>query len=150
MGVSAGPGGSLQEKPRSRDLAAETLAGLGNLVVLLDPRGRIVLWNRECEKVTGCAAAEALGRPLWELFADAEDAGPFRTFFDHLALELFPWPCESRLRSRGRPDLDGPAAQSPGRARVVSHHDRRHRRPQARRSGTADGQRGRGRHLTNH
>lgn len=96
----------MQEKSRSRDLAADALAGLGNLVVLLDPRGRIVLWNRECERVTGCAAAEAIGRPLWELFADPEDAGPFRNVFEHLAPELFPWPCECRLRPRdGEPRL---------------------------------------------
>src|SRR5262245_17019002 len=110
MDVSAGQGGpmqeAMQEKPRSRDLASDALAGRGNLVVRLYPRGRIVLWNRECERVTGCAAAEAIGRPLWELFADAEDAGPFRTFFEHLAPDLFPWPCECRLRPRdGEPRL---------------------------------------------
>jgi len=81
------------------DLAA-ALAGLGNLVVLLDPQGRIVLFNRESERITGCLAAEVMGRPLWELFADPEDAGPFRAFFDHLTPEVFPWASESRLKSR--------------------------------------------------
>jgi two-component system, chemotaxis family, CheB/CheR fusion protein len=106
QGVPAGHGGSSQEDARSRDLAAEALAGLGNLVVLLDPRGRIVLFNRECERVTGCPAAAAVGRPLWDLFADAEDATPFQALFNHLAPELFPWPCECRLRPpEGEPRL---------------------------------------------
>ncbi len=105
-GVPSGHGGSWQEDATSRDLAAAALAGLGNLVVVLDLQGRIVLFNRECERITGCTAAEVADRPLWDLFADAEDAGPFRVFFNHLAPELFPWPSESRLRCRdGEPRL---------------------------------------------
>ena len=84
----------------SPDLAATTLAGLGNLVVLLDPQGRIILFNRECERITGLAAAEAAGRPLWELLADAEDAVSCRNTFENISIEIFPWPCESRLKSR--------------------------------------------------
>jgi two-component system CheB/CheR fusion protein len=96
----------LQKESRSRNLAAEALAGLGNLVVLLDPRGRIVLCNREHERVTGCATAEVAGRPFWDLFADAEDAEPFRAVFDQLSPELFPWPFECRLKAReGEPRL---------------------------------------------
>ena len=88
-------------EPLSRDLAGAVLASLGNLVVLLDDRGRIGLFNRECEKATGSPAAEVLGRPFWELFIDAEDVRPFCALFDHLAPEVFPWPCESRLWNRG-------------------------------------------------
>jgi len=89
-----------------RDLAAAALDGLGNLVVLLDLQGRIVLFNRECERLTGYAAAEVAGRPLHDLFVDAEDTSPFLAFFDHVAPELFPWPSESRLRCReGEPRL---------------------------------------------
>jgi len=98
-GVAAGQDGPFQDESESGDLAAAALAGLGNLVVLLDLQGRIVLFNRECERITGCPAAEVMGRPLWELFADAGDAAPFRAFFDHLAPELFPRASESRLKS---------------------------------------------------
>lgn len=84
-----------------RDLAGAALASLGNLVVVLDHQGGIVLFNREAEKVTGSAAAEVTGRPFWELFMEPEDARPFRALFDHLAPELFPWTCESLLWNRG-------------------------------------------------
>jgi two-component system CheB/CheR fusion protein len=89
-----------------QDLAAAALTGLGNLVVLLDARGQIVLFNHECERITGCAEAEAKGRPLWELFADAEDAGPFQAFFNQPAADFFPRPFECRLRPKdGDPRL---------------------------------------------
>jgi two-component system, chemotaxis family, CheB/CheR fusion protein len=88
------------------DLPAAALVGLGNLVVLLDIQGRIVLFNRECERITGLPAAAVLERPLWDLFADAEDAATCRTFFEHLAPELFPWASESRLQGPdGEPRL---------------------------------------------
>ena len=82
-------------------LAAEAFAGLGNVIVVLDPQGRIVLCNREHERITGLASAEAAGRPLWDLFADTEDADSFRTVFAQLTPGLFPWPFECRLKSPG-------------------------------------------------
>ena len=101
MAVTTGHGAS-----RSRNLAAEALAGLGNLVVLLDPQGRIVLCNREHERIAGGAAAQMAGHPFWDLFADAEDAESFRAVFDQLAPERFPWPFECRLKAQdGEPRL---------------------------------------------
>jgi len=105
-GVPGDHGGSLQQKSLSQDLAAATLAGLGNLVILLDPQGRIILFNRECERITGLAAAEAVGRSLWDLLADPEDAASCRNTFENISIELFPWPCESHLKARdGEPRL---------------------------------------------
>jgi two-component system CheB/CheR fusion protein len=79
---------------------------LGSLVVVLDPHGRIVLFNRECERLTGCAADQVAGLFFGDLFADAEDAAPFRSLFERLAPELFPRSCECRLKAgEGEPRL---------------------------------------------
>lgn len=93
------PGSGKGVPANKGDLAAETLAGLGNLVILLDSQGRIVLCNRELERIAGRAAAKVTGLPLWDLLADAEDAGSFRAIFDQLSPERFPWAFECRLRS---------------------------------------------------
>jgi two-component system CheB/CheR fusion protein len=96
----------LQQASSTHDLAAAALAALGNLAVLLDPEGRIVLCNREYERLAGGVAAEVVGQPLWGQVAQDEDAAALRSLFDHLAPELFPWPCESWLKARdGEPRL---------------------------------------------
>lgn len=43
---------------------------VGALIVVCDAGGRIVRFNRACERVTGYLAAEVYGRFLWDLFCD--------------------------------------------------------------------------------
>jgi PAS domain S-box-containing protein len=55
------------------EIAARVLDAVDALVVVLDPKGRVAVWNRACEEVTGQLAASAIGRKLWLLSnADAD------------------------------------------------------------------------------
>jgi diguanylate cyclase (GGDEF)-like protein/PAS domain S-box-containing protein len=49
---------------RERAFSAAVLDNAGSLVVVLDPEGRIVRFNRACERVTGYATEDVLGRPF--------------------------------------------------------------------------------------
>jgi PAS domain S-box-containing protein len=51
------------------------------LVVVLDRAGRIVRFNRACERTTGFAAAEVLGRFAWDLFVPPEEVTAARAGF---------------------------------------------------------------------
>jgi signal transduction histidine kinase/PAS domain-containing protein len=56
--------------------------GIGALVVVVDARGGVVTWNRECEIVTGRAASEVAGDSAASvLFGGIEEADPGLTRF---------------------------------------------------------------------
>jgi len=67
-----------------RNVATAILDTVGALVVVLDPDGRIVRFNRACEQTTGYEFAEVRGRPLTELFLNPEDSSRFRSIFTQL------------------------------------------------------------------
>jgi PAS domain S-box-containing protein len=67
-----------------RNVASAILDTVGALVVVLDPLGRIVRFNRACERATGCSLAEVEGKHLWDLFMALEDSERFRTIFERL------------------------------------------------------------------
>ena len=58
---------------RERAFSAAVLDNAGSLVVVLDPEGRIVRFNRACERVTGYAAEDVLGRRLCEAVVCADE-----------------------------------------------------------------------------
>lgn len=51
----------------------------GALIVVLDEDGRVVRFNRECERVSGLRTEEVLGRLPWETFLPPEAAPAVRT-----------------------------------------------------------------------
>ena len=57
----------------------------GTLVLLTDPEGRIVTFNRACEESLGWRADDALGRPCWEVVRGADDPDAVRHLFAGLA-----------------------------------------------------------------
>ena len=73
--------GALKEE---RNVATAILDTVGALVVVLDPDGRIVRFNRACERTTGYEFAEVRGRPLAELFLNPEESVRFRSMFSQL------------------------------------------------------------------
>jgi two-component system sensor kinase FixL len=60
---------ALAEKER---LLSELVETAPSLVVLADPEGRILLFNRACEELTGYARKEVIGKNLIELFVPPE------------------------------------------------------------------------------
>ena len=73
---------ALQEE---RNVASAILDTVGALVVVLDREGRIVRFNRACERTTGYEFAEVEGRRLGELFLAPEESQRFRSALDQLA-----------------------------------------------------------------
>jgi PAS domain S-box-containing protein len=69
---------------KERDFTSAVLDTAGALVVVLDTQGRIVRFNRACEKLTGYAFDEVKGQPFWDLFLVPEEMGSVRTIFREL------------------------------------------------------------------
>jgi two-component system cell cycle sensor histidine kinase/response regulator CckA len=57
-----------EELDAERERLAVTLRSIGDGVISADVQGRVVLLNREAEKLTGWTQAEAMGKPLPEVF----------------------------------------------------------------------------------
>ena len=62
----------------------------GALIVVLDREGRIVRFNRTCEKLTGYRETEVQGKGLWDVFIPAEEADSVRAVFKRLRSGEFP------------------------------------------------------------
>ena len=56
------------ELARQREQLAATLRSIGDAVIVTDAEGRITSLNPVAEKLTGWTAAEAMGRPLDDVF----------------------------------------------------------------------------------
>src|SRR5512140_151660 len=64
----------LRELRKERDFSNRMLDISGALVLQVSRSGEILLFNRQCEEVTGIAARDALGKKMWELLI-AEQPG---------------------------------------------------------------------------
>ena len=60
------------------------------LVVALDREGRVVSFNRACERLTGWSAAEVLGRCVWDVFIVPEEVDEVKAVFASLRAGAFP------------------------------------------------------------
>jgi PAS domain S-box-containing protein len=72
---------ALQEE---RNVASAVLDSIGTLVVVLDPRMRIVRFNRVCEETTGYSFADVRSRFIWDLMTLPEQAERLRNAFEDL------------------------------------------------------------------
>jgi PAS domain S-box-containing protein len=72
---------ALQEE---RNFASAVLDTVGALVLVLDPQGRIVRFNRACEQTSGYASHEVLGGQVWDLLVAPEEIARFREILDQL------------------------------------------------------------------
>ena len=75
---------------RERQFTSSVLSVMGALVVVLDPNGRIVRFNRACETLTGYAASEVLGRVFWEFLIPPDERSAVETVFGSLTAGVFP------------------------------------------------------------
>jgi len=65
---------SLQENTRIHRYLSNLLASIEKGIAVVDSAGRITLWSRGAERLTGCTAAEAVGRQTDQLLGeDAAD-----------------------------------------------------------------------------
>jgi PAS domain S-box-containing protein len=75
---------------REKDLVTAIIDTADVLIVLLDRRGRIVRFNRTCERVTGYTFEEVKGRAFWDLFLIPEEVEPVKAVFAELRSGQFP------------------------------------------------------------
>lgn len=67
-----------------RDLVAAILDTAAALIIVLDPAGRVVRFNRACEELTGYRFAEVAGSRFWERLLLPEEARAVSEVFDVL------------------------------------------------------------------
>lgn len=72
------------------DIFSALLDTLSALVVVLDHEGRIVRFNRACERTTGYSTEEVVGRRVWDLFLTPQDVEPMKAVFEQLPAGEFP------------------------------------------------------------
>jgi PAS domain S-box-containing protein len=70
---------ALQEE---RNVLSAILDIVGALIVVLDPSGRIVRFNRTCEQTTGYSFAEVSGKYVWDLFLAPEEVESFKAILE--------------------------------------------------------------------
>lgn len=75
---------------RERDFSNAVLDTVANLVVVLDRGGRIVRFNRACERTTGYTFHEVEGKELWDFFLIPGEAAGVKAVFANLVAGQFP------------------------------------------------------------
>jgi PAS domain S-box-containing protein len=70
------------------------------LVIVLDPEGKIIRFNRACEQMTGYSFEEVRGQCVWDQFLVPEDVGLFKESFQKTRADQRPNEYESRWVSR--------------------------------------------------
>jgi PAS domain S-box-containing protein len=83
-----------------RNVLSAILDTVGALVVVLDPEGRIVRFNRACELTTGYSFAEVEGKLVWELFSIPEELESTKAIFAALRAGRIPSDYESHWLTR--------------------------------------------------
>ena len=78
-----------------RDFVSAVLDTASALIVVLDPKGRIIRFNRACERLTRYSFAEVRGRCLWDLFIIPEEVEPVKAIFEELRNGQFPGESEN-------------------------------------------------------
>ena len=75
---------ALQEE---RNVVSAILHTVGALVVVLDPEGKIVRFNRACEEVSGYSFEEVKQKYFWDLCVVPEEAERFKIIVEQLRVE---------------------------------------------------------------
>lgn len=85
---------------QERNVVSAILDTVGALVVVLDPAGRIIRFNRACERTSGYGFEEVRYKYVWELFTVADEADRFRAIFEQMRAGLAHTECESHWVTR--------------------------------------------------
>jgi PAS domain S-box-containing protein len=79
-----------QALKQERDFSSAVLDTAGSLVVVFDIEGRIVRFNRACERLSGYSFEEVQGRRYWELFLAPEDVEPVKAVMEEVRSRRLP------------------------------------------------------------
>jgi len=80
--ANTGPDDELQRNP---ELLRSLLDISGQLIVVLDAQGRIVLFNRACEQATGFLAEDLVGKTIWEYLIPEDEFDDVATIAERLS-----------------------------------------------------------------
>lgn len=104
-----------------REWLSTTLGSIGDGVIATDPSGSVLLLNKIAEELTGWSAADARGRPIWEVFRVVDEGT--RKPVDDPALKALRERAVTRLESGAllltRDDKERPVEHSG--APIVAH-----------------------------
>ena len=88
---------ALQEE---RNVVSAILHTVGALVVVLDPEGSIIRFNRACERTTGYSFAEVAGQKIWDLLMVPDEVDRFKSVLQQLRSDQLPSDYEGYLVKR--------------------------------------------------
>ena len=88
---------ALMDLRGQREWLSTTLGSIGDGVIATDPNGSVLLLNKIAEELTGWTAAEARGRPIWEVFRVVDEST--RKSVDDPALKALRERAVTRLES---------------------------------------------------
>lgn len=69
---------------KERNFVSAVLNTVGALIMVLNPHGRILRFNRVCEQTTGYSLDEVKGKPFWDLFLTTDEAARMKSIFKAL------------------------------------------------------------------
>lgn len=75
---------------KERNFISTVLETLGALVIVLDPQGRVIRFNKACEKLTEWKFFEVEGKKFWDLFLLDEEIETVKSIFEDLKSGQFP------------------------------------------------------------
>jgi PAS domain S-box-containing protein len=78
------------ELQTERNFVSSVLDAVGAVVVVLDPRGIIVLFNRTASNFSGYSSEEAVGKHVWDFLLAPEDVEPVKEIFWHSVTRKLP------------------------------------------------------------
>src|SRR5262245_7756466 len=118
---NANPEKNWLEDGLEKDFSSALIDIVPALVVVLDPEGRVVHFNRICQELTGFDRSEVEGRPIWDTLTVPEEIEQVKRVFYSLRDGLLPntvenyWLCKSgerRLISWHNAPVPGPDARA--------------------------------------
>src|ERR671932_871645 len=92
--------GLLAARSVDREVGAALVDTAQTLVCVLDAQGRIVRFNRACERVTGWTSAEVVGRDARETVIPPEDAAAFAELIEGMVATGRPDPQQGQWVTR--------------------------------------------------
>ncbi len=119
-----------------RNVVSAILDTVGALVVVLDPEGRIVRFNRACERTTGYEFEEVQGRDVSDVFRVPEQLAHFETIVEQARMALGRRDYEAQLQTKsgGQRTIAWSSTAlrvAGGKPRIHHRHGNRRHRTQA-------------------
>ncbi|MFQ5613066.1 MAG: ATP-binding protein [Anaerolineae bacterium] len=87
----------LRALKKERNFIAAILDTADALVIVLDARGRILRFNRACERTTGYSFDEVKSRYFWDIFLIPAEVEPVKAIFEELLAGELPATYENHL-----------------------------------------------------